>query len=105
MTSEWEGFSRGSEDRRIGRMRCGFLHSPCKLAPVADDGGLLRTGRDGVSLLFSDADWDSGMGLYSCPALEFVPSEAFAIDGALQSLYQHHGEELAIGEALEPDVA
>ena len=37
-------------------------------------------------------------------ALEFVPVEGFAVDGALEGLEQDDGEDLAIGEALEPDV-
>ena len=37
-------------------------------------------------------------------ALELVPVEGLAVDGALHGLEQDPGEELAIGEALDPDV-
>ncbi len=37
-------------------------------------------------------------------ALELVPVEGLAVDGALHGLEQHDGEDLAIGEALNPDV-
>ncbi len=37
-------------------------------------------------------------------ALELVPAEALAVDGALDRAEQHPGKELAVGEALNPDV-
>ena len=37
-------------------------------------------------------------------ALDFVPVEGLAVDGALERLEQHDGEKLAVGEALQPDV-
>src|SRR5208282_4072169 len=38
-------------------------------------------------------------------ALQFVPGEAAAFHRALEGLYQHDGKQLAIGEALQPDVS
>src|ERR1700760_3914052 len=37
-------------------------------------------------------------------AVEFFPVEGLAVDGALHCPEQYHGEELAVGEALDPDV-
>ncbi len=37
-------------------------------------------------------------------ALELVPAKGFAIDGALDGAEEDPGEELAVGEALDPDV-
>ena len=37
-------------------------------------------------------------------ALEFVPVEGLAVDGTLDGLEEDDGEELAVGEALDPDV-
>ncbi len=39
-----------------------------------------------------------------CGALEFVPIEGFAVDGALDRLEQNDGEDLAVSESLQPDV-
>jgi len=37
-------------------------------------------------------------------AFEFVPVEGFAVDGPLDGLEEDDGEDLAVGEALDPDV-
>jgi len=37
-------------------------------------------------------------------ALEFFPVERLAVDGALDGSEEDEGEELAVGEALQPDV-
>ena len=37
-------------------------------------------------------------------ALDLVPVEGLAVDGALEGLEEHDGEDLAVGEALQPDV-
>ena len=37
-------------------------------------------------------------------ALDLVPVEGLAVDGALERLEQHDREDLAVGEALQPDV-
>ena len=37
-------------------------------------------------------------------ALDLVPVEGLAVDGALERLEEHDGEDLAVGEALQPDV-
>ena len=37
-------------------------------------------------------------------AFEFVPVEGFAVDGSLDGLEEDDGEDLAVGEALDPDV-
>src|SRR3954462_3167202 len=39
-----------------------------------------------------------------CGALQLIPVEAAAIDGALKRFEQHHAEKLPISEALQPDV-
>src|ERR1019366_5491191 len=65
-----------------------------------------------------------GTGLTSCPpsmrlsfaaygnglphtgsAFQFVPGKAAPFHGALERLDEHQGEQLAIGKALQPDVA
>ena len=37
-------------------------------------------------------------------SFEFVPVEGFAVDGSLEGLEEDDGEDLAVGEALDPDV-
>lgn len=37
-------------------------------------------------------------------ALQFVPVEGFAVDGALESLEQNNREQLAVGKSLQPYV-
>ena len=37
-------------------------------------------------------------------ALDFVPREGLAVDGALDGAEQDHRKHLAVGEALQPDV-
>src|SRR5260370_17172719 len=37
-------------------------------------------------------------------ALQLVPGEGLAVNGALHGLEQHRGEELAVGEALQPEM-
>ena len=39
-----------------------------------------------------------------CGAVELVPGEGFAVYGALHRLEKDYGEDLAVGEALDPDV-
>ena len=43
--------------------------------------------------------------LHTGGALQFVPGKAAAFHGALERLDQHQREQLAVGEALQPDVA
>ena len=45
-----------------------------------------------------------GLGGHGCGAVELVPGEGLAVDGALQGLEEDDGENLAVGEALDPDV-
>jgi hypothetical protein len=53
---------------------------------------------DGVSALRGDVLDGGG-------ALQFVPGEGSALDGALQGAEQNEGKDLAIGEALQPHLA
>jgi hypothetical protein len=53
---------------------------------------------DGVSALGGDV-------LHGGGAIEFVPGEGAALDGALQRAEQDEGKDLAIGEALQPYLA
>lgn len=41
---------------------------------------------------------------HHCSAFKFVPVEGFAVDGSLDGLEEDDGEDLAVGEALDPDV-
>src|SRR5271157_2551790 len=47
-----------------------------------------------------------GFGLFahSCGALDLVPVEGLAVDGADEGLEEDDGEDLPVGEALQPDV-
>src|SRR5580692_5795328 len=47
-----------------------------------------------------------GFGLFAHlgGAFELVPVEGLAVNGALEGLGQHDGEDLAVGEALQPDM-
>src|ERR1700733_14440437 len=39
-----------------------------------------------------------------CGALDLVPVEGLAVDGALERFEEHDGEYLAVGKALQPDM-
>lgn len=41
---------------------------------------------------------------HHCSAFKFVPVEGFAVDGSLDGFEEDDGEDLAVGEALDPDV-
>src|SRR6202790_98447 len=43
--------------------------------------------------------------IYCRRALQFVPGESAALQRSLQSLEEHDRKQLAIGEALQPDLA
>src|ERR1017187_8340404 len=57
--------------------------------------GRLRFGFDGTVRWLDDGG----------VAPQLVPGEVLAIDGAAQGFDEHEGEELAVGEALQPDVS
>lgn len=45
-----------------------------------------------------------GSGRHLCRAVKLVPVEGFAVDGAFDRLEEDDREDLAVGEALDPDV-
>ena len=47
---------------------------------------------------------DFGVFAHLGGALDLVPVEGLAVDGALEGLEEHDGKHLAVGEALQPDV-
>jgi hypothetical protein len=47
----------------------------------------------------------AGNVLYGGGAIEFVPGKGPALDGALQGAEQNERKDLAIGKALQPDLA
>jgi hypothetical protein len=70
--------------------------SQCPLSPFVD--AKAGSDFDRVSALGGDVFYGGG-------AVEFVPGEGTALDGALQGAEQDDGKDLAIGEALQPYLA
>src|ERR1039458_10673001 len=56
------------------------------------------------SMRLSFAAYGNGLS-HTGSALQLVPGKAAAFHGALERLEEHQGEQLAVGEALQPDVA
>ena len=81
----------------------------------------MRTSRDEVTAAWlknsiASADLDAsgnfhrippldGSVLHRCRAFQFVPRKRLALDGTLHGSKQNDGENLAIGEALQPHLA